>query len=190
MTSPSRYAVRFPSTSARKAPPPRGSSCSGSDTCLIGWQSTRTQGPPGNVVSVRGYTQIDPTASARQEASEPRHRLTCGGCAPLCDAPRSPSSCASAAVVAEAVPGRVESLVGSSCEEFQASETGRQSLRKRTDCRSLRVLQLGPGWDVWGSLDQQDLLHGVTPEPSRSRRSRLRESPSSPANVRSFGFRS
>jgi hypothetical protein len=50
---------------------------------------------------------------------------------------RSPSS--SAAVVAEAVPA--ESLVGSSCEEFQASETGRQSLRTRTDCRSLRVLQ-------------------------------------------------
>src|SRR5215471_1371609 len=39
------------------------------------------------------------------------------------------------------VPSRAESLVGSSCEEFQASETGRQSLRKRTDYRSLRVLQ-------------------------------------------------
>jgi hypothetical protein len=53
--------------------------------------------------------------------------------------PQIASSCASAAVVAEAVPSRAESLVGSSCEEFQASETGRQSLRKRTDCRSLRV---------------------------------------------------
>jgi hypothetical protein len=64
-----------------------------------------------------------------------------GGCATLCHARRSPSSCASAAVVAEAVPSRAESLVRSSREEFQASETDRQSLRKRTDCRSLRVLQ-------------------------------------------------
>jgi Ankyrin repeats (3 copies) len=54
---------------------------------------------------------------------------------------RLPSSCASAAMVPKA-----RSEPGGKCgrvrrEEFQASETGRQSLRKRTDCRSLRVLQ-------------------------------------------------
>jgi hypothetical protein len=67
---------------------------------------------------------------------------------------RSPSSCANAAVVAEAVPSRAESLVGSSCEEFQASETGRQSLRKRTDCRSLGVLQ---PWAMSGSRGEWGL---------------------------------
>jgi hypothetical protein len=30
-----------------------------------------------------GICQIDPTASAHQETSEPRHRLTCSGCASL-----------------------------------------------------------------------------------------------------------
>jgi hypothetical protein len=39
-----------------------------------------------------GIPQTEPTASARQETSEPRHRLTCGGCATLCDARSSPSS--------------------------------------------------------------------------------------------------
>jgi hypothetical protein len=73
-----------------------------------------------------GIPQIDPTASAHQETSEPRHRLTCGGCATLCDARRSPSS-------------KVWS--GQAAKNSKASETGRQSLRKRTDCRSLRVLQ-------------------------------------------------
>jgi hypothetical protein len=48
-----------------------------------------------------GIPQIDPIVSAHQETSEPRHRLTCGGCATLCDAGRPPSSWASAAVVAD-----------------------------------------------------------------------------------------
>jgi hypothetical protein len=69
-----------------------------------------------------GMPQIDPTVSAHQETSQPRHRLTCGGCANLCDAGRPPGSWASAAVVAGAVPSRAESLVGSSCEEFQRAK--------------------------------------------------------------------
>jgi hypothetical protein len=36
-----------------------------------------------------GIPQIDPRVSAHQARSEPRHQLTCGGCATLCDAGRS-----------------------------------------------------------------------------------------------------
>jgi hypothetical protein len=60
---------------------------------------------------------------------------------------------------AEAVPSKAESLVRSSCEEFQASETGRQSLRKRTDCRSLRVLQ---PWDTSGLMCRAHHGSGVS----------------------------
>jgi hypothetical protein len=81
-------------------------------------------------VEAEGWTRLD--AAIRMAADESassmdtpgvrRHRLTCGGRATLCDAGRPPSSWVSVAVVAEAVPSRAESLVGSSCEEFQRAK--------------------------------------------------------------------